>query len=311
MAEKNGVTIAICTYNRADLLQYCLEALTQQTVPSDEFEILVVDNNSPDHTAELCQSYSDRFSNFRHIVEEQQGLSFGRNRAVREAAEDWVLFIDDDAKAQEDLAEVALRLGEEAQDVYFYGGVDEPWYHFGRPKWMKDHYVSNKMGYRENTVLQHPESAIGCIMLIHKRIFEEVGYFRTDIGMVGDKIAYGEDDDLQIRARKQGFDIVYAPDLVVYHVVAAYKIDLDWFFKSAFALGRDNLIVRGYSQSTGYLLLTALAAVAQVAVGLLVHTPKLYLDQDYYRENWLLDVFKKPTKRVGLVYTALKQKRKD
>lgn len=309
MPEKNAVTIAICTYNRAGLLKYCLESLTQQTVAANDFELIVVDNNCTDHTEELCRSYSQHFANYKYIKEEQQGLSYARNRAAREASADWVLYLDDDAKAQQDMVEVALRTLSEEPDVSFFGGVYLPWYHFGRPVWFKDHYASNKMKYTANKVLYYPEFVSGGIMAIHKRIFEQVGYFRTDIGMTGSKIAYGEEDDLQTRARNQGFKILYVPELVIYHVVAKYKLDLDWFFKSAFALGRDNLIVRNYSQSTGYLLLTAFTAVGQVLVSLLVNTPKLYLSRNYYRENWLLDVFKKPAKRVGLIYTALKRKR--
>jgi GT2 family glycosyltransferase len=286
-----------------------LEALTLQSVEVQDFEVLVVDNNSTDGTAELCRSFQARFPHFKYVREQQQGLSYARNRAVKEAAADWVLYLDDDAKAQEDMVEVALRTLSERPDSYFFGGVYLPWYHFGRPVWFKDHYASNKMKYTSNTVLPSGEFVSGGIMAIHKSVFEQVGDFRTDIGMAGGKIAYGEESDLQIRARKAGFRILYVPDLVIYHVVAAYKLDLDWFFKAAFALGRDNLIVRGYSRSTGYLLLTALTTVAQVIVGLVRYTPRLYLQSDYYRENWLIDVFKKPAKRIGLIYTAIKQKR--
>ena len=309
MSEKQVITIAVCTYNRAQLLKHCLEALTVQSVNKEAFELLVVDNNSTDETRQLCQVFRQQFPYFRYLQEPKQGLSHARNRAAREASADWVLYLDDDAKAQQDMVEVALRTIKAEKQLCFFGGVYLPWYHFGRPVWFKDHYASNKMKYSKPTVLHFPEFVSGGIMAIHKRIFEQVGYFRTDIGMAGSKIAYGEEDDLQTRARKKGFKILYVPALVIYHVVAKYKLDLDWFFKSAFALGRDNLIVRGYSQSTGYLLLTAVTAFAQVVVGLLAHTPKLYLNQAYYRENWLLDVFKKPAKRVGLIYTALKQKR--
>ena len=45
------LTVAICTYHRAEFLRQTLASLARQTFPRDQFEVLVIDNNSPDHTA--------------------------------------------------------------------------------------------------------------------------------------------------------------------------------------------------------------------------------------------------------------------
>lgn len=303
-------SLCICTYNRADLLHHCLQALTEQNVDSSAFEVLVINNNCTDTTSEVCAAFQPAFAHFSEIHETQQGLSHARNRAIREAGSDWIVYLDDDAKAAPDMAEHILRTTENPK-VRFFGGVYLPWYHYGQPVWFRDSYASNKKSYTQPTWLKEGEFVSGGIMGVHREVFTEVGTFRTDIGMTGEKIAYGEENELQIRARRAGYGVLYDPAIVIYHVVARQKLNLDWFFASAFARGRDNLIIRNYPRHTAYLLATALTAVGQVIVRLLLHTPRLWLQGNYYRENWLIDVFRRPAKRVGMIYTAIKEKRRQ
>ena len=85
-------TIAICTRNRTEDLQRCLEILMQ--LPDDGQEILVIDNcPSTDETQHLVA----HFSNVRYIREPRAGLNIARNRALQEASHEIVAFIDDDA----------------------------------------------------------------------------------------------------------------------------------------------------------------------------------------------------------------------
>ncbi|MEZ4986619.1 MAG: glycosyltransferase family 2 protein [Saprospiraceae bacterium] len=153
MKEEGGImklTIAICTYNRAELLKHALAALTRQTVSSDVFELLVIDNNSPDQTQACAQSFAENFTHFRVILETNQGLSYARNRAMHEASTDWILYLDDDAKAKEDLVEKTLDVIQKS-DYQIFGGVFYPWYLYGKPHWYKDTYASNVLHYRQLT----------------------------------------------------------------------------------------------------------------------------------------------------------------
>jgi glycosyltransferase involved in cell wall biosynthesis len=58
MQEKNfKISVIICSYNRADYIIAAIDSLYQQTLSREEFEVLVVDNNSIDNTSELVQAY--------------------------------------------------------------------------------------------------------------------------------------------------------------------------------------------------------------------------------------------------------------
>lgn len=93
-------TVAICTYNRAYDLSESIHSAIRQHVEYD-VEIIVIDNNSTDGTAQLVQEIqaSEGVNNVKYVLEKKPGLSAARNRAIREARGEYILFLDDDAIA--------------------------------------------------------------------------------------------------------------------------------------------------------------------------------------------------------------------
>ncbi len=77
---KKKISIIICTYNRAELLNETIKSLLNQTVEVSHYEIIIVNNNSTDNTAEIVRGFIDRYNNIRIVLESKQGLSHARNR---------------------------------------------------------------------------------------------------------------------------------------------------------------------------------------------------------------------------------------
>src|SRR5690554_5664691 len=98
MQTEPRITIAICTFNRAAYLKDTLEDLAAQDASAEEYEIVVVNNNSTDATQAVCEDFEVSYPEvtFRMAEEARQGLSFARNRAIHEANSGILLFIDDD-----------------------------------------------------------------------------------------------------------------------------------------------------------------------------------------------------------------------
>ena len=299
------LSLIICTYHRARLLTHCLEALAAQEPVDEPWELLVIDNNSPDDTRQVTEEFLARHPHLsgRCLTEPQQGLSHARNRGYREARADWVLYLDDDAKPRPDLLQRALWLINRAQ-YQIVGGVYLPWYHYGRPYWYQDRYASNALPYTELTVPPSNYVATGGVMLWDTSLLEALGGFDPRGGMVGKQLAYGEETYLQARARARGVAVAYDPNLVIYHVVMEQKLHVDYFFRSYFAAGRDAVLGEQVGTGPGALLTQLLLGLGVMSKDLLLYTPRL-LRPDYYRENWLIDVFRKMAKRLGSVYTAL------
>ena len=95
------ISIVICTYNRQDYLPKCLMHLKNQNCRSEDFEIILINNNSTDQTEQICQGFlkENPDLNVNYFVEINPGLSFARNRGIKEAKGSIICFIDDDGFA--------------------------------------------------------------------------------------------------------------------------------------------------------------------------------------------------------------------
>jgi glycosyltransferase involved in cell wall biosynthesis len=91
------LSVVVCTYNRKEYLLQCLKNIMESSIDSSKFEVLVVDNNSTDDTDSLVGEFVQKFKNVFYFKETNQGLSYARNRAMREAGGDFILYLDDDA----------------------------------------------------------------------------------------------------------------------------------------------------------------------------------------------------------------------
>lgn len=87
------VSVAIPAYNQADYLRIAIESALAQT--HRPLEIIVVDDGSSDHTAEVCLSYRGEIN---YIYQDNDGTKGGgaRNRAIREATGEWIALLDQD-----------------------------------------------------------------------------------------------------------------------------------------------------------------------------------------------------------------------
>ena len=91
------LSIVIATFNRSAYLLRTLESLAGQTLPAQEFEILVVNNNSTDDTPAVFAGFARQHPELRlrMVAEPVQGISYARNRGVAEAEGECIVFIDE------------------------------------------------------------------------------------------------------------------------------------------------------------------------------------------------------------------------
>ena len=102
------LSVVVPTFDRAEAVRACLDALRRQTAPPDTFEVVVVDDGSRDSTPRVLRSYS---APFRLTVERQEnrGQPAALNRGIELAQSSVVLFLDDDIVADEELVAEHLR----------------------------------------------------------------------------------------------------------------------------------------------------------------------------------------------------------
>jgi FkbM family methyltransferase len=101
-------SIIIPTHNRSDILLKNLDALAKQTYPFDRFEVIVCDDGSTDDTQSALSIYSAPY----HLIilhQENMGAAAARNNAIKHAKGDYLLILNDDVIAENDLIEQHLK----------------------------------------------------------------------------------------------------------------------------------------------------------------------------------------------------------
>jgi glycosyltransferase involved in cell wall biosynthesis len=106
------ISVVICTHNpRRNYLRRVLDALRNQNLPKDRWELLLVDNASDVRLA--CEWDLSWHPNVRHFVETELGLSSARRRGIRETRADLLVFVDDDNVLDHDYLTEAIRIKNE------------------------------------------------------------------------------------------------------------------------------------------------------------------------------------------------------
>lgn len=237
------LSIIVATYNRAQQLLGTLSSLTLQDLPASEWECVVVDNNSKDDTqtlfAEFAQNHSEY--NLRMVCEEHQGLSYARNRGIEESRGEIIAIIDDDELVNKEFARGYLELFDKYENAVAAGGRVVPRYPSGKPSWMS-HFteipIANPTDWGD-AACKFPKGRIpaGGNMAFRREVLLKYGGFDTSLGRVGGKLTGGEESDLFERLSNDGVEFWYAPDAVIYHIIAKEKLTADYFKRLSYNTG--------------------------------------------------------------------------
>ncbi|NET30853.1 MAG: glycosyltransferase family 2 protein [Cyanothece sp. SIO1E1] len=235
------ISLIICTYNREKFLGHALESLTRQTLAPEAFEILIINNNSTDSTPSISQDFiaANPKLNVRYFVETNQGLSYARNRGIKEAMAPIISYIDDDAEAREDFLEKVLSFFENRPETAGIGGRILPKYEGNPPQWMNKYLYGfvTKVDFGDHGFTYTGKSyPAGCNMTYRKDLLEQVGGFNENL-------KWRADDKYIFFAIKEVSDQVFHyPEAVVQHNIDAYRTTDENFFRLSRKFGSEERI---------------------------------------------------------------------
>lgn len=119
-------TVAICTYNGENRLTDVLNKLCSQVdVENLNWEIIIIDNNSQDNTAEVIKQYQTNWQqsySLKYYFEPTQGLAYARKKAIQESQSPLIGFLDDDNLPNENWVANAYLFGKQHPQAGAYGG---------------------------------------------------------------------------------------------------------------------------------------------------------------------------------------------
>jgi len=233
-------SVIICTYSfdRYDDVLNCIESILRQSYENYEI-VIAVDKN--EKLARALRNKYDSKSIKIVLNEGRKGLSINRNLGISSATGEVVVFIDDDAYADNFWLEKLMSNYVNNPCVKGVGGYAKPIWEEGEVKWFPDE-LNWIVGC---TYEGHPKTKtsvrnlIGCNMSFKREIFNEIGFFRPEIGRVGTNPVSGEETEICIRITNKIPEaiLIYEPEAIVYHKVPSQRQGIKYIIKRAFAGG--------------------------------------------------------------------------
>jgi len=201
------VSVIIPVYNEEAIITCCLDSLEKLNYPKELTEIIAIDNNSRDKSAELIKKYPS----VKYIFEARKGRSAARNTGIKAANGEIIAFIDADCVVSPDWLNNIIP-GLKSKTTGCCGGKTLSYY----PENMIEHYFDWSFESHAAKILNFSEKYfIGPIfatsnLICRREVFDAVGFF-------DEYMTAGEDTDLVWRINLKGYQLNYVPGAVVYH----------------------------------------------------------------------------------------------
>lgn len=290
------ITLIICTYNREKYIGPLLDSIVKNDYPTSDYEIVLVDNNCTDNTRGVCEQFATTHPEIRlrYVVETEQGLSAARNKGIKEAEGDIIIYVDDDALVDTDYIRIYAEHFAACPETMAAGGPIEPLYETEEPKWMSPYtkaLLTAWMDYGDK-VREYPRGRYpgGGNAAYRKVVFEKVGLFNTELGRKGNLLLASEEKDIFDKMKAQGMQVLYLPTPVLHHIIPQAKLEEDYFNLLTLQIGRSERM-RTCAISKGKYLKRLLSEGVKWG-GTLVLLG-IYILQGHPMKGWKLVLFRK------------------
>lgn len=223
-----GTSVVVPVLNDPDGLETTVRSLLDQS--SDDYEVVIVDNGSTDRTPRVAERFA-RSDRVVHVVEDEIRGSYAARNAGIEATEGEVIgFVDADMWVDHDYVESITRASRGGDRVYI--GCDVEIVDDGSPTGR----YNAATGFPVRTYVEELQFAPTCCLVVDRRLFEAVGQFDPRMVSGGD-VEFGQ------RVADAGYDLVFEPEIVLYHPARAtvWELASKWF-----RIGRGDEQFRRY-----------------------------------------------------------------
>ncbi len=211
------ISIIIPTYNNEDVVLRSLETWTKQTLSKRDYEVIIVDNNSTDNSADLIKKFVENKSNFQYVLETNPGATNARHAGAKQAKSDILLFCDDDGLFNPECLEEILKVYKNNPKADAVTGKIEVLWDKEPPDWITPYlFMLGALDYGYEIAYSTEFFLNGGIFSIRKQVFEDLGGFNPDL--LGGYLIGDGDTGLVIKLHKNCSIIGYTPFAVMQHI---------------------------------------------------------------------------------------------
>lgn len=225
------ISVVISTYNRRDSLQRSIESILKQA-NAPPYELIVVDNRSTDGTSEVIKSYAAKAECVRHVFEEKQGVSYGRNAGVAAAHGPLIAFTDDDVTVNKDWLAAMSAVFDAHPECGCVGGKVLPIWPRTPPAWLTQNQWAPlallDYGSAQRLNAKDPKCLITANMGMRRTAFEQIGGFHPDLQKTAGSTCSMEDRELQERYWRVGGECWFDPSIVVHAEIQEFRLEKEY-----------------------------------------------------------------------------------
>jgi glucosyl-dolichyl phosphate glucuronosyltransferase len=229
-------------------LRRTLDSLVnQKNIDLNTAEILVIDNNCTDGTANMVKTFQERLP-IRRVTENRQGLAHARNRAAVEFRGGLLLFTDDDVRLGPGWLAAYRDAIHRFPNADYFGGRILPDWGQAKPRWIRGEplpLIDGVLVWFDHGVETRPFSAadpppFGASFAVKRRLFEKIGLFHVDLGTGGMGLGRGEETEFLMRARKAGANGVYVGEALCFHSYDPRRLRIRQLYYYGMSSGRSH-----------------------------------------------------------------------
>lgn len=250
--EPLEVSVVLCTYNpRRAVLGRVLDALREQTLPGERWELVVIDNNS-DPPLSAADLDGGRGLPLRVVRETRQGKVPAHRRGILEARADLLVLVDDDNVFDPEYLERSLAIAREQPDLGAFGGIARPvidggplraWQRRLLPYIGVRDYGAEPIKSREDR--WGPWEPIGAGMVLQRRVGLE--FVRVvdsvpeaaELDRIGRALLSGGDSLLARLSYPLGLYCSYEPSLAFDHLIPRSRVGVHYLRRIMYGHGRS------------------------------------------------------------------------